>query len=78
MDVGISDLITLVNIKSCEVRAHCACEHPIAVIVVKERFDAVEARRFFVDAYKRHLKIEGAWEKPQGHALLITIEPELR
>ena len=74
MTFFLSDVRYLVNVRSCEVVAKCACGHPVAGVVVKDDFDAEAARTFFAEAYRNHLKTEGAWEHPQGHALSIEVD----
>lgn len=73
----VSDFTATLHLQHCEIRATCACGSPICGLVVKAGFDAKEARAFIVAAYKAHLRAEGAWEHPAGHALLIDVEPSV-
>ena len=70
----LGQLRYVVSLRQSEVRAVCACGHPVAGIVIKNDFDPQAAGTFLATAYRDHLKSEGAWEHPAGHALSIEVE----
>ena len=70
----LGQLRYVVSLRQAEVRAVCACGHPVAGIVIKNDFNAQESGRFLAGAYRDHLKAAGAWEHPAGHALTIEVE----